>query len=196
MSAEGAAPLAAWEGFYVIVGTSAAALTGLQFVVMALVSDVETHASGQTVSAFGTPTVVHFCASLLISAVVSAPWPGLGGPDLALAAAGVAGLAYTARVVRTARRQTGYAPVFEDWLWHGILPLVAYAALAGAAAALWRGASEALFVVGAVAVLLIFVGIHNAWDTVTYLALRHVEERAAGVAPNDSPGRARGRRRR
>jgi hypothetical protein len=32
-----AAHLSAWESFYIIVGSSAGALTGLQFVVMALV---------------------------------------------------------------------------------------------------------------------------------------------------------------
>jgi hypothetical protein len=29
----------------------------------------------------------------------------------------------------------------------------------------------ALFVIGAVTLLLLFIGIHNAWDTVTYVAL-------------------------
>jgi hypothetical protein len=33
------AHLAAWESFYIIVGSSAGALTGLQFVVMALVAE-------------------------------------------------------------------------------------------------------------------------------------------------------------
>jgi hypothetical protein len=62
-----------WESFYVIVGSSAAALTGLQFVVVVL--GAEAHAlSGTTMRAFGTPTVVHFCAALLVSAILSAPW--------------------------------------------------------------------------------------------------------------------------
>jgi hypothetical protein len=188
MMAEGLpAPLAAWESFYVIVGTSAAALTGLMFVVIALVADIETRASEPTISAFGTPTIVHFCATLLISAVVSAPWPGLGGADLALGIMGAAGLAYTGVVIARARRQTGYEPVFEDWLWHAILPLAAYGALAAAAVAMWRGTTAALFAVGAAAVLLVFIGIHNAWDTVTYLALRRVRQREAGAEPGASP---------
>jgi hypothetical protein len=29
----------------------------------------------------------------------------------------------------------------------------------------------ALFVIGATALLLLFIGIHNAWDTVTYVAV-------------------------
>lgn len=34
-----ASPLKAWESFYVIVGSSAGAMTGLQFVVMTLIAE-------------------------------------------------------------------------------------------------------------------------------------------------------------
>jgi hypothetical protein len=60
-------PLSHWENFYVIVGSSAAALTGLQFVVIALVVDVRRRSSSREIDAFATPTIVHFCAVLLIS---------------------------------------------------------------------------------------------------------------------------------
>ncbi len=72
---QGAAPspLLDWTNFYVIVGSSAGALTGLQFVVIALIEQARTGASMLEIRAFGTPTVVHFCAALLISAIVSAP---------------------------------------------------------------------------------------------------------------------------
>jgi hypothetical protein len=86
-------PLTQWESFYVIVGSSAGALTGLQFVVIALIAEAEAAASMQEVRAFGTPTVVHFCAVLFVSAVLSAPWHALSSAGLALDACGVAGLA-------------------------------------------------------------------------------------------------------
>jgi hypothetical protein len=66
-----------WESFYVIVGTSGAALTGLQFVVVALVADSRTRSSSPEIEAFATPTIVHFCAVLLLAAVLSAPWHAL-----------------------------------------------------------------------------------------------------------------------
>ena len=63
-------PLAPWESFYVIVGSSAGALTGLQFVVLALIADAEAAVAVSSnmleIRAFGTPTVVHFCAVLFI----------------------------------------------------------------------------------------------------------------------------------
>ena len=167
-------PLVAWENFYVIIGSSAAALTGLQFVVIALVADSRKKSTISEVDAFGTPTVVHFSAVLLVSAILSAPWPTLAGADLALGASGLAGVVYAALVVRRARRQTGYQPVFEDWLFHAILPFVAYGSLLGGAATLARYPETSLFVIAGVALLLLFIGIHNSWDTVTYIALNRL----------------------
>ena len=69
----------AWESFYVIVGSSAAALTGLQFVVIVLGAESNVGSSDSVTRAFGTPTIVHFCAVLLLAAVLSAPWPGVAG---------------------------------------------------------------------------------------------------------------------
>jgi len=66
------------------------------------------------------------------------------------------------------RKQDAYAPEFEDWLFHFVLPLVAYAALVGSSALAHANARGSLFAVGSSALLLLFVGIHNAWDAVTY----------------------------
>jgi hypothetical protein len=162
-------PLAGWESFYVVIGSSAAALTGLQFVVMTLVAEMRQPSTPETIDAFGTPTIVHFCMALLLSAILSAPWQILWHVGLVIAATGLAGLVYACIIVRRARRQTGYRPVFEDWLWHAVLPVVAYAMLLAAGAVLGRNETPALFIVGAVSLLLVFIGIHNAWDTVTYV---------------------------
>ena len=68
-------PLAGWQNFYVIVGSSAGALIGLQFVVIALIADMPiVRGQAQAGAAFATPTIVHFGAVLLLSAIVSAPW--------------------------------------------------------------------------------------------------------------------------
>jgi hypothetical protein len=164
----------AWESFYVIVGSAAGALTGLMFVVVALVTDLRRNQySGESfdrqLGAFATPTVMHFCATLLLSAIEAAPWPAIAPMRIALAAVGVTGVAYMIVVVLRARRQTDYAPVFEDWLFHCALPGVAYGATAVAAVMLARSTTAALFIVGIVVVLLLFIGIHNAWDTVIYV---------------------------
>jgi hypothetical protein len=164
-------PLTAWDNFYVIVGSSAAALTGLMFVVIALIAEAGAQSSSREIAAFGTPTIVHFGAVLLMSTILSAPWRTLSNAGLALGVSGAAGVVYVINVIRRARRQMGYRPVMEDWVWHTVLPFVAYAMIAGAAVALRRRPEPALFGVGAATVLLLFVGIHNAWDTVTYVAV-------------------------
>jgi hypothetical protein len=67
--------------------------------------------------------------------------------------------------------QTEYHSAFEDWLCHGLLPLAAYAMLALSAFAASSQTREAPFGVGAAAQLLLFIGIHNAWDSVSYHVL-------------------------
>src|SRR5262245_48413788 len=126
---EPASVLSAWESFYVIVGSSGGALIGLQFVVITLISERRHLATGGGLSAFGTPTVVHFAGALVVSAIMSAPWPSLGPLSDVLAAAGLGGLVYATLVIRRARRQTSYKPVWEDWLWYAILPCCSYGLL-------------------------------------------------------------------
>jgi hypothetical protein len=139
------------------------------------------------IDAFGTPTILHFAASLLISSILSAPWPSLSGAAIALDICGFLGVGYTLIVLRRARSQTGYQPVLEDWVWHVILPLAAYTALSIAAMTLVRHAVVSLFIVGGTALLLLFIGIHNAWDTVTFLALGHTESEIATRPTDDQP---------
>jgi ABC-type nickel/cobalt efflux system permease component RcnA len=163
-------PMNGWENFYVIVGSSAGALIGLQFVVMTLIAGRSVaRGEAQAGDAFSTPSVVHFGVVLLLSAVISAPWDGIGTVVVLWGGIGLSGIAYSAVVARRMRAQTVYKPVFEDWLFYVLLPLAAYAILAGSAFAARSHARTALFIVGAAALLLLFTGIHNAWDTVMHL---------------------------
>jgi len=167
-------PLAAWQNFYVIIGTSAASLTGLMFVVITLIAGARVRGSSGGLAAFGSPTVVHFGIALLVAAILSAPWQVLWNAGLLLGLCGLGGVTYfviVVRRVRRARHQTDYQPVLEDWLWYTIFPLVSYTALLVAAIVLPGNPAPALFIIGAGTVLLLFTGIHNAWDTVTYLVI-------------------------
>lgn len=166
-------PLSEWETFYVITGSSAAALTGLMFVVVALRTEARVVEGAEGgVRAFGSPTVVHFCAVLLLAAILSIPGQTSSSLALCVSATGLAGLALSAWVVVQARRQQSYTPVLSDWIWHVALPVVAYASLVAAAVVLSRRPAPALDIVAAVALLLLFIGIHNAWDTAVWIAAR------------------------
>jgi ABC-type transport system involved in multi-copper enzyme maturation permease subunit len=162
------AELAAWDSFYVIVGSAAGALIGLQFVVMTLVAARPLPRAAEAGAAFATPTVIHFGTALLLSALLRVPWQSIISAAALWGLIGLCGVAYALVVARRMRRQTYYQPEFEDWLFHALLPLAAYAILAISAFAAPSRTREALFGVGAAALLLLFIGIHNAWDSTSY----------------------------
>jgi hypothetical protein len=162
-------PFAGWQNFFVIVGSSAGALVGLQFVVITLIADMPiAPGTAQGGLAFSTPTIVHFGVVLLLSAMLSAPWHSITTPAVLWGFLGVCGAIYSVSVARRMQAWNLYQPVLEDWLFHFFLPFGAYGTLALSAWATRWYAREALFAVAAAALLLLFDGIHNAWDGVTY----------------------------
>src|SRR5258706_2774859 len=160
--------LATWQNFYVIAGSSAGALIGLQFVVLSLISGRPmARSNADAGGAFATPTIVHFSAVLGLSAILSAPWDGICVPAILWGMLGLSGAVYALIVFRRMRRQTAYQPVFYDWLFHILLPIAAYITLAVSASVACTHLHEALLGVGAAELALLFIGIHNAWDAVT-----------------------------
>ncbi len=160
-----------WDSFYVIVGSAAGALIGLQFVVMTLIAERPPRGVKESAAAFATPTVVHFGTVFFLSAILRAPWHAIPPAASLWGLTGVGGAWYTGIVVRRMRSQSSYEPEFEDWLFHGVLPLAAYATLAATALAAASHLRAALFGVGAVMLLLLFSAIHNSWAAVSYQVL-------------------------
>lgn len=120
---------AEWDSFYLIIGGAAGALIGLQFVVLTLISDRGRNPTPEAGQAFSTPTVLHCSVVLFLAAFIRVPWPSITPPSIIGAIIGVAGVVYVIRIVRNIRSQQIYRPVFEDWLFHAILPLAAYLTL-------------------------------------------------------------------
>jgi hypothetical protein len=162
--------LSEWQNFYVIMGSAAGALIGLQFVVMALIADMPFQGEeSQAVTAFSTPSIVHFGVVLLVAAAMVMPWHSLRHLVALWGIVGIFGVGYTGFTGWRLRTQTSYAPVAEDWIFRVVLPALIYIALAAA----WRVGSlevrSALFQVAIVVLALLFIGIHHAWDNATYL---------------------------
>jgi hypothetical protein len=122
------------------------------------------------ISTFSTPTVVHFCAALFVSAVLIAPWRSLAGPGIVLALTALAGLGYLVRIMLMTAKLREYHPDLEDWVFYTVLPFVSYGAILIGAIMLFRMPQAALFVLAGSVVLKLFIGIRNSWDVVTYLA--------------------------
>jgi hypothetical protein len=160
--------LAEWDNFCLIVGGAAGALIGLQFIVVTLIAERPPLRIAEAGAAFGSPTVVHFASALLLAALLGAPWHAITPLAALWCFVGVAGIVYTGVVAQRMRRQTTYRPEFEDWAFHAALPLLAYAMLVLSAFPASSHTHEALFGVAAAALLLLFVGIHNAWDAIAY----------------------------
>lgn len=173
--------LTSWDSFYVIVGTAAATLTGLVFIVITLSSNIRNQSGAGTVQAtFNTPSVVHFCAALFIAVLFSAPWTGLEVPALLLGIVGISGTIYTYIIFRRFTHLDSYKPVLEDWAWHVILPFTCYIILSISAVLLLSNAAPAMFLIGAITIIFLFAGIHNAWDNVTYITTMLPQDHVGG----------------
>jgi len=175
--------LAKWEGFYSIVGSAAATLIGLQFVALTLIAQRPVR-SPEAGAAFASPTVIHFSAALLLAALLRAPWASIVTIAWVWGVVGGCGVIYSIIVWRRLQRQNLYEPVLEDWIFHVVLPLAAYAMLAGSAIVAASNTRAALFTVAWATLIQLFVGIHNAWDAVEY----HVFVKMAGTSDKDASG--------
>ena len=174
--------LSEWDSFYLIVGGAAGALIGLQFVVMTLIAERPQAGMADAARAFATPTVVHFGACLLIAAFVRVPWPDVVYAIWAAGAVGLCGLCYMALPIQRMRRQQIYKLDMEDRAFHIILPFVAYGLFALCGLLGLAHTILALFTIAAAALLLLFIGIHNAWDAVAYQV--YVVRRRNSEEPN------------
>jgi hypothetical protein len=166
-------PFANWQNFYVIVGSCAGALTGLQFVVLTLMAQARATASWREIRAFGTPTVVHFCTALLVSSLMTAPWRSATNCGVCLGIFAALGAIYSINTFWHARKAT-YNPDFEDWVWYCTVPVLAHFGLIAAGVGLSWNPEWSVWGVAADTLLFLLLGIRNAWDTVTYVVVEHV----------------------
>jgi hypothetical protein len=168
-------PLTDWQSFYVLVGSSAAALTGLTFIVITIAADNHDIAGSASARLSGlrvfiTPTAVHFGSALWLSALMSIPGQTALALEVSLVGTGAAGLIYCAILLRRLfRGLADYKPFASDWMWNAVLPLAAYLALTAMGLLLAHRPATSLYGVGGVVLLLLFIGIHNAWDVVVWM---------------------------
>ena len=167
--------LTEWENFYVIVGSSAAALTGLMFVVIALGAEARTMGDSAVLKAFATPTIVQFCMVLLLAAIISTPRHTIGSLRACILLSGLGALGYQCWSMQHMYRQKSYEPELSDWIWFVSLPVLGYATLFVAGILVGRHLQGALYVVAVDALLLLYIGIHNAWDSAVFLAAKNAQ---------------------
>jgi hypothetical protein len=174
-----------WENFYVITGSSAAGLTGLTFVVIALASEAKmVRLSG--LRAFITPIVIHFGSVLWIASIMSVP----GHTALSLAISTLAtGIGLTVYSVLTIYRMYGnralYRPATQDWIWNATFPSICCVSLLAAGVLVLQHAVPALYLIGGVTMAMLFIGVHNAWDLAVWITVERpgIQEEQKTDAP-------------
>ena len=168
--------LVGWENFYVIMGSSAAGLIGITFVVIALIRDVA-RVRPTGLRAFVTPTIVHFAGVLALAAYLSMPRHGVMSLSVGFGVAGLTGLIYGGVIAANMRRHgSEYIPVREDWIWNVTLPTLVYGGLLIMAFLVWRKPVSTLYGVAAASLLLLFIGIRNAWDIAVWMTVQQQRE--------------------
>ena len=160
--------LQSWNNFYVIVGTAAAGLTGLMFVVVSLSTRAAAERREEGVRAFVTPTVVFFATVLAVGALMTVPSISAGvlGSVLALGGLGLLGYMFSRRGHKIWKEN---ALGRDDWLAYIGLPVLCYALLLLAGVCVWARAPFGLELLGLTAILLLLVGVRNAWDLVLWM---------------------------
>jgi hypothetical protein len=163
-------PIVEWRDFYVMIGTAAGAIVGATFVVATLAGSIEKREIG--LRGFITPNAVHLGVVLVASGILAAPnIPSLFF-DAVFALGGLAGFIYCGIVIR---RVWGFKLHADDISFYFVLPILSYLAFIIAAWWDWRyGNGEApLRILACAFVVLLVVGMRNAWDMATFMITRN-----------------------
>jgi hypothetical protein len=160
-----------WHEFFLLLGTGAATLVGLMFVAASVGTHVLDEKNRPALEIFLGPTVVHFCAVLIISILALIPshsWFTLSG---LFALVGVGGLPYsTVIAVRLMHRR--YNVDTTDQLFYALLPMVGYLFVLIAAGMLYMRMVAGLVAAAASLITLLLAGIRNAWDMTLWIVLQ------------------------
>ena len=165
-----ALPLSDWRDFYVTIGTASGAIVGASFIVATLASELKERTVG--LRGFITPTAVYLGSVLIGSAILTAPTLTPVALALLLGVGGAAGAVYA---VIVATRVWNMNLDLADRACYVVIPILAYAAVA-VAAFLESWAVAWTFDTLAVAlVVILIVGMRNAWDMATFMIMRNRE---------------------
>lgn len=165
------APMRGWSDYFFMVGSAAAALIGLMFVVVTLTAGRDRKELEAGKKLYTTPIVWHLGVVVVLSGAAVAPalslqWVGIGTIGI-----GIIGLIYgiyiTTGIFRAqlATNFSGY-----DACWYGLAPALIYVVISVSGWAMLRDLAWSASTLAAAVMALLLVSIHNEWDLVTYLA--------------------------
>ena len=161
-----------WGDFFFLLGSAAAGLIGLLFVVVTLTSGTDRSQAQRGANLYMTPTAYHFGVTLFVSALAIAPALPAWAEGAIFTGVAFTGLFYAFRSTFGIRTVVlnGEPPHWTDRWFYGFAPAAVYAAMFGAALAVWTRSACAPMALGGVLLVLLLLGIRNAWDLVTWIA--------------------------
>jgi hypothetical protein len=162
---------AGWTDFYFLLGSSAAGLIGLLFVVVTLTAGSQNPNTERGRHLFMTPVVFHFAVVLTISALCTSEQMGSQPLAFVIGAASLIGLCYMGNGAIQLRNPK-VTQHWTDFWYYGALPLMGYALMLVSAIAVGMRADWASMALAAVILGFLLLGIRNAWDLVTWIAPR------------------------
>ena len=162
-----------WESFYILIGTGAASLIGLLFVVVTLTQGRERSQTMKAISIYMTPIVIDFAVVMTTSAVAVAPLSGAWTVVVLGAGAlfGFGNAAWACIAIRGLMKAED-PPHWTDFWMYGATPTGVLFALVIADGGLLARAGWAVDLVAVLLLSLLLVGIRNAWDLITWMAPR------------------------
>lgn len=178
-----------WQNFYMLLGGASATLVGLMFIAISLGSGrwpaSERALLTASFGAFLSPTFTHFVYVLVTAVVLLVPTLSEEVLGALLVLAGIGSLVHIARNLPFvhARYRTGSLDR-SDLIWYSLMPSIGYVLYLDAGIALLRAGARrtlapyALEVLALASILLLVIGVRNAWDLVVFLVLRE-------TGPND-----------
>ncbi len=167
---------AAWENYYLMMGSSAAALIGLLFVVASLSGERESNAVRQGTRIYASPVVFHLGVVVLVSAVAMIPDIPFSAVCILIGICALAGMIYAVVVAKLLRGDPP-PPGFDwtDFWFYGVGPFLIYLLLAIATLCLRLLPAAIPLSLGLLVLSLLMLCVRNAWDLVTYLVPRSKE---------------------
>ena len=177
-----------WQNFYMLLGTASATLAGLMFIAISLggtrrPTDAERAMVQLAYSAFLSPTYIHFVYVLVTAVVVFVPTLNETVFGVMLVLTGAGSLGYILRHLPFLReRYRGGSLDRSDLVWYSLMPSICYLLYLDAGIALLRaiaGAASrghALDALATASLLLIVIGVRNAWDLVVFQMMRALRE--------------------
>ena len=161
-----------WDSFFQITGEAGATLIGLLFLVVSFSQNRDRSRMLRAASIYLTPTALHFAIVLTISTLAVAPRLSVPVRAAVMLVAALTGLGngIWACIGMRSRTPGAEPPHWSDFWLYGAAPTAVYLGLTAAAVALAAGAEWSVHAMAAFLLILLLIGIRNAWDLVTWMA--------------------------